>query len=54
MSIQKIEENEQRINQLFKIIKQICPHPNNKRRYLDNNKKYYCYVCDNWIKVETE
>jgi len=51
MSIEKIEENTQRIDELFKIIERICPHPEKERRYSDNKNTYYCYVCNNWIKV---
>jgi hypothetical protein len=47
----KIEDNERKINELFSIIKKICPHPPENRRKTKNQKKYYCYVCEEWIET---
>lgn len=51
---EKIEDNKREIVDLLKRIERICPHPEKERRYSKDKKKYYCYVCDNWIEVDEE
>ena len=54
MSEEQIRINIARINELFNIIKKICPHKNKKfigMNFKNENlsERYYCYDCQNWV-----